>query len=591
MSGTILPAADQLYRTEAERLNNDYRTGTATATLVASSLRSRARSACCCWRSAMWTGQPPDPQRPDGGGDGGGRRGVGVGSRRPGQRAERARRPRSSRGSDSVELLSAATVLLSRAQGDLSLALVNRGTDETDPLDFTSARVHELQTGGLAARRPDDRRSPPVPAPPPPGRRAYRERRRASDPRSEAAADTASRDLRRARAASLDRRIADAQQRFSIRPRPPTLRPRRAGGWRIPLITVFAAVARVARAAAEDQRVPMRPPPRHHSLRHLARARDRGGRDRRLRHDLGPRAEDHARRAGHAGAKGRAGRAHSTPEPGCGNLTASLRPPATLPAPGAMPAGSFMAADPTPRLPESPGSTPACSTSATSTRPRDRSRASRSTSWARSPRRSSATTKRTTYRLVALTVPQRIPFVQEGRVDIVVDAITITCHAQAAGRLLDGVLRRQAEGAGAVELVRPQHRRDLAGKPVCASAQSTPIQVMERCPDPPRTVGDCRRRSIAWWRSRRVASTGSPPTTRSCSASRPRTRTPRSSDASLADVPYGMAINKAHPDFVRFVNGVLAELERDGTWQRLSTKWLGQFRARAPVPSPAQYDG
>lgn len=42
------------------------------------------------------------------------------------------------RGSDSVEVLSAASVLLSRAQGDLSLTLVNRGTDETDPLDFTA---------------------------------------------------------------------------------------------------------------------------------------------------------------------------------------------------------------------------------------------------------------------------------------------------------------------------------------------------------------------------------------------------------------------------------------------------------------------
>jgi hypothetical protein len=43
-------------------------------------------------------------------------------------------------GSDSVEVLSAATVLLSRAQGDLSLALVNRGTDETDPLDFAAVQ-------------------------------------------------------------------------------------------------------------------------------------------------------------------------------------------------------------------------------------------------------------------------------------------------------------------------------------------------------------------------------------------------------------------------------------------------------------------
>ena len=30
-------------------------------------------------------------------------------------------------------------------------------------------------------------------------------------------------------------------------------------------------------------------------------------------------------------------------------------------------------------------------------------------------------------RLVALTVPQRVPFVEQGKVDIVVDAVTMTC--------------------------------------------------------------------------------------------------------------------------------------------------------------------
>jgi hypothetical protein len=44
------------------------------------------------------------------------------------------------KGSDSVEALSAANVLLSRAQGDLSLTLVNRGNDTTDPNDFKAVK-------------------------------------------------------------------------------------------------------------------------------------------------------------------------------------------------------------------------------------------------------------------------------------------------------------------------------------------------------------------------------------------------------------------------------------------------------------------
>jgi hypothetical protein len=151
MSGTILPAADRLYRTEAERLNDDYRTGTSNASMAAliaaivgalgllllaqlylarvtrrilnvpMVLATVALIAVSAWAV------------------------IGMVSEQNALVAAQRR------GSDSVELLSAANVLLSRAQGDLSLALVNRGTDVTDPQDFTDV-MHELQTSGLAAR-------------------------------------------------------------------------------------------------------------------------------------------------------------------------------------------------------------------------------------------------------------------------------------------------------------------------------------------------------------------------------------------------------------------------------------------------------
>jgi len=62
--------------------------------------------------------------------------------------------------------------------------------------------------------------------------------------------------------------------------------------------------------------------------------------------------------------------------------------------------------------------------------------------------------------------------------------------------------------------------------------------------------------------------------------------------SSIGPVPYGMAINKAHPDFVRFVNGVLAELERNGTWRQLYMNWL-PVNEFGPIPAPPkpQYDG
>jgi len=151
LTTSILPAADQLYETEAERLQSDYRTGTASASLAAliaaivgavgllalaqlylarisrrilnvpMVLATVALIAVSAWSV------------------------IGLLSE------QNALGSAQRNGSDSVELLSAANVLISRAQGDLSLALVNRGTDVTDPQDF-AAVMRTLQTSGLAGR-------------------------------------------------------------------------------------------------------------------------------------------------------------------------------------------------------------------------------------------------------------------------------------------------------------------------------------------------------------------------------------------------------------------------------------------------------
>ncbi len=146
LDSTILPAADHLYAIEARRLSDGYGAGTsrgALAVLVAVALLALAVllaaqryltrvsrrifnlllviatvlvAAVSIWAVIGLLGE---------------------------ERSLNSAR----RGSDAVEVLSGTSVLLSRAQSDQSLTLVNRGSDNVDPLDF---RVVMQTLGGPA---------------------------------------------------------------------------------------------------------------------------------------------------------------------------------------------------------------------------------------------------------------------------------------------------------------------------------------------------------------------------------------------------------------------------------------------------------
>jgi hypothetical protein len=234
MSGTILPAADELYRTEAERLNSDYRTGTGSASLAAliaaivgalgllllaqlylARVTRRIFNVPMVLATLALIGMSAWAV-------------IGMVSEQ--NALAKAQR----RGSDSVELLSAANVLLSRAQGDLSLALVNRGTDVTDPQDF-SAVMRELQTSGLAAQLGPGFATYQATA-----NRVQRLENGGSlgpaiqaAPRASAVADQLS--------SGVDARIADAQQRF-MHSAAAASSDLGGLGLAIPLITILAAV-------------------------------------------------------------------------------------------------------------------------------------------------------------------------------------------------------------------------------------------------------------------------------------------------------------------------------------------------------------
>ena len=149
MTTTMLPAAEHLFAAEAFRLDDNYRTGTSTATVVALAVAIAVALVPLLFAQRYVTRIS--------------RRIVNI----PmliatvvlaavsvwaliGVTSEQNALARAQRGgSDPVEQLSAANVLLSRAQGDLSLTLVNRGNDTTDPADFRVVK-RVLTTSRLA---------------------------------------------------------------------------------------------------------------------------------------------------------------------------------------------------------------------------------------------------------------------------------------------------------------------------------------------------------------------------------------------------------------------------------------------------------
>jgi polar amino acid transport system substrate-binding protein len=191
--------------------------------------------------------------------------------------------------------------------------------------------------------------------------------------------------------------------------------------------------------------------------------------------------------------------------------------------------------------------------------------------------------------LVALSVSQREDAVRSGRVDIVVDTVTVTCarkqkvdfstvYYDAKQRVL------VPSNSPATDITAFYHR------PVCATAGSTPLEVIKaKYPQvirygTPQAI-DCL---VLMQEGKMPAISTDDSLLLGFQA---QDRNTRIIGPDLADVPYGMEISKANPEFVRFVNGVLAELERNGTWRALYDHWLGHLAPHPnPLPAP-QYEG
>jgi len=184
----------------------------------------------------------------------------------------------------------------------------------------------------------------------------------------------------------------------------------------------------------------------------------------------------------------------------------------------------------------------------------------------------------------AITDDQRIPDIQNGTVDIVAHTMTILCdrlkkvdfssvYFDAHQRVL--VLKNSPA----------QNLAALRGQKVCATSGSDSL----------RPIGAAKAVAVAvpqWTDCLVLLQQGDVAAISTddsildgLKAQDPWTKL---IGPPLTNEPYGLAISKQHPDFVRFVNAVLQQLRTDGQWKTSYGHWLG-----TPVPGPpqAQYGG
>jgi polar amino acid transport system substrate-binding protein len=185
----------------------------------------------------------------------------------------------------------------------------------------------------------------------------------------------------------------------------------------------------------------------------------------------------------------------------------------------------------------------------------------------------------------AISDAQRVRAVTSGSVDIVAHTMTITCARLASvdfsSVYFDAHQRVLIPGNSAAS----GGLADLGGQKVCATTGSDSVATIGNYPVHPKITAvqvpfwtDC----LVLLQQDQVAAVSTDDAILyGLQAQDPFTKVV---GPNLEDEPYGLAMSKQHPDFVRFVNAVLARDESDGGWETSYKHWVSPAGAAPPVP-------
>lgn len=185
-----------------------------------------------------------------------------------------------------------------------------------------------------------------------------------------------------------------------------------------------------------------------------------------------------------------------------------------------------------------------------------------------------------------LSSADRITALRNNQVDIVVKTMTITCE------------RRKLVGFSTVYLTAYQRilvprdssitlASDLSGRRVCAVDSTTSLKRIQRISPAPIII------SVVTWadclvaiQQRQVDAVSTDDTILAGLAAQDPFL--HIVGPSMAQEPYGVGVNQDNTGLIRFVNGTLDRIRRDGTWNTLYRRWLTVL-GPAPAPPVARY--
>jgi polar amino acid transport system substrate-binding protein len=185
-----------------------------------------------------------------------------------------------------------------------------------------------------------------------------------------------------------------------------------------------------------------------------------------------------------------------------------------------------------------------------------------------------------------LSSADRIAALQNNQVDVVVKTMTVTCERKKQVNFSTVYLNANQRIMAPRDSTISQPS-DLSGKRVCVAKGTTSLQRIQQITPPPIIVGvvtwaDC----LVALQQRQVDAVSTDDSILAGLV----VQDPylHIVGPSLNEEPYGIGINLQNTGLVRFVNGTLDRIRRDGTWNTLYRKWLTVL-GPAPAPPVARY--